>query len=406
MTLVANIMFFLSLIIGFSILFSFGLQFFNVSYNKKMVNMLWILMVLLFSYFLFFAEPFKTEDLYRHYKAAEMLGNSSFSTSMLLGSSKINSYGPQAIWNLYIFIIGKLGIYGLIPAMGYFITRIVILPIWNNYRFDSKEDKIFIFIMMFSLALCDVHLSFSGVRCTAVMAILAYAYLCIYLKKVSHWQIKCVFISFICFFIHIATLVPILILTIYEITKFVLNSNSTNLRTKKITKVFFISFPFICVFSLPLIGKVLSFCKFNEVLILISNKIHDYTTYTENYMFVNHWSILKIIMVVFALYILYKSKQYVEKNYYYFTLYFIYFSIIVSFGYTILWDRVLYFIAFLSLPAIIKAFENNKINKYFKYGYVIVAGLVILLNINASMAYNTFNGVDFYRLLWKSWGGR
>ena len=396
-----NFLFFTSLLLGFGGLCSLGLQVFGVSYNKKTINTIWMIIIISFSYIVFFAEPFESEDLYRHYIAADFLANSDFKISMYFASSDVNSYGPQAVWNIFIFIVGKLGIYGIIPAMGYLITRIVVLPIWSNYRIDNKDDKIYIYVILCSLALCNVHLSISGVRCACVMAILAYTYLCIYLKRVRYWQIKSLIIIIICSLIHIATIIPVTILAIYEIVQFILNSNKIKLYIKKIIKILYILGPFICVFGLPILGKILSFCNFNNYLLLISKKILDYSTNESNYMLVNKWSILNFILIGCIAYILYKSKSYVSKDYYNFTSYFIYFSLIVSFGYTVLWDRVLYFIAFLSIPAVIKAFENNKINKYFKYFYVICFGFMILIHIYSSIIYETFNGIDFYKIIFE-----
>lgn len=324
----------------------------RINYKKLLFIYLLILSILAFFYI-----PPETEDLYRTFTIVKNFHELDF--SKFLGTLFETSY-PIAM--LFYYIIGKSGIYGLIPCITVFITYGIIFDILSlcksKYLLNNKQFSI---ILLFTMSTGMFGYLVTNIRALLALSIVARCFLLefIFNKKMInnfHYYI-------ISFLIHPLTIFVILLRILY------------NLFFEKKTKVF--------TKIILMLMLIISLIIFRNYFKFAYEKFLRYF-FEGTYFWI--FEFIKVtILNIFLIYIakLSKKKSFIEKpkNYQIINtsnLLLILMFFIVIFTEFNIYMRVSYFLAILSTPLLCYILKKTENSKNF-VGKLFIMSIILLL---------------------------
>jgi len=215
----------------------FLILFFLLIYQKKIkVRTVLIFYLITLSILAFFYIPPETEDLYRIFQIVRNFEDDSIEKLFL--QLKSTSY-PIAMF--FYYIVGKIGILGLIPSITVFITYGNIFNIVNNsvekYELDEKKSA---WLLMFAMSTGMFGYLVTNIRALLALSIIARCFFNEFIKDKK--MMKNIIYYIIAFFIHPVSIFVIGFRMVYY---FVLESKTKLLSKLCILVFIFISFVFL-----------------------------------------------------------------------------------------------------------------------------------------------------------------
>lgn len=341
---------------------------FPIKMTFYQISFIWWSFILGLAIFSYYAEPSVSDDLFRHYQNMDVLWTGNYDN-------------PLFIWKLILAGISLSGHKGLLPALAICVIGWATYGIMSFYKeYMENNIRIFPIYVIIIFGFCSIFAMISGVRNSTTAAVWSYAYIKYYKDNKKRFYI----IVFLLSFIHLSPLFPTFFLVISEIYK----------KVKTEIRIFIILILSLWPLILQQIAKQLINIRI-EYFQLLANKINIY--FNNNDLYQNHWYIFPKIScaVMFILVLLLRHHN--KKKIYLFELLFIFGIFTSSFWYSIILDRMLMFVGFISLPILGDTYKVK--SKGMITLIIINCAIMILFYFNALIAHVTFNNVDIYKLL-------
>lgn len=160
------------------------LAFTRITVQVDSLKIGWFLFVFALAIFVFYAEPSVSDDLNRHYYNIQRIRQGSYKISDTVLASEY----------IVFWIIGKIGICGLLPACTVMVYGYVI---WSIVRFYIQDGthyncKTLVLYLLSALGGCGIFYIVSGVRFSLAISIWYLLYLKLYKKHRILYYISCI----------------------------------------------------------------------------------------------------------------------------------------------------------------------------------------------------------------------
>lgn len=339
----------------------------------------WLLFVVSFATFCFFAEPSISDDLYRHYYMIDILRAG--------GSLKGTFVDTMFIFKWILMIVAKTHNNGWLPFSAIIIWGCLIYKIIKKYL-DTEEYNtrgVFLYILALLGTFCSFNLV-SGIRAALTVAIFVFSVYYYYLegKKIRHYVLVMTFS-----FLHFMVLLLVIAQLLYELILFMRK------RGFHITWIVLVSAAI--VFSTSIVGQL--FANQAGILGFISDKWFLYQEWTRELTFelVVYWTgMLYVLLSGF------KIRD--NTNKLDFRFQFPQLLVLISIATNmmpIVANRMPMPVAALSLPILNKACSRSSGSVWTLWsmlGYLVLSLEAIYL-IYAMFGFITFNGINIQELI-------
>lgn len=346
-------------------------------WSRRTYTILWVCFFTVLCIIVFYAEPSMSEDLSLHY--SEMY--------YIRGGRGRDT--PLLVWRLILTVIAHTNSNGWLPAVSMAVAGLVSLNLVQKNMESKFRGQLLLLLLLVFLGGCHVGAIVSSVRAPMAFAIWTYAYYNLYEKKLVFYWI----ISVLCMLIHPVVLYAIVLLELYRIyVKLEILGKAAILIALAIWPVL-----------LNLLFKLL-FGFSNAYVALLISKFSDYQDVYS--LFDNLWRILVVVggVLLFLIFCHAKTLDLDEKDRFHigFSSLVLFFAIASCFSYQALTDRTMILVSFLALPILCQYINYAKRSRILIALTEVSYGILTCFYLNALIAHETFNGVDFYQMIWRT----
>lgn len=244
----------------------------GIQMGRKDILRYWMLFVIAYAIFSFFAEPSFSDDLYRHYQLIDLLREGN--------DLKGHFVDTMVLFKWMLIAVSKTNHNGWLPFVAVVIWGWLICKVIKKYIYENTYNTrtLLLYFMALFGTFCSFNL-ISGIRAALTIAIFVYSVYYNYLegKKVKHFIILIVFS-----FLHFMLVLFIGIQCVYELILF--------MRKKGINITWIILVLAAIIFSTNIVGRLLA----NQpgILGFISEKWYFYQEWTRDLTFelIMHWA--------------------------------------------------------------------------------------------------------------------
>lgn len=187
----------------------YGASFTNIKISKKGLVHIWYMFVIGLSIFAFYAEPSVSDDLYRHYQLIDILRD---------GGDLRYTYGEyMVVFRVMLWLVSMTDYNGFLPALtvviwGWAIGRAIWKYLSDN---DAYKNSVLLYYIVV-IGGCPTFYLISGIRTALVLALCVYAY---YLHYQEKHYIRFALIIALTVTIHYVSIVFVGLLLLYEFAK-------------------------------------------------------------------------------------------------------------------------------------------------------------------------------------------
>ncbi len=339
---------------------------FPVKLKPKYILGLWYIFIISFAIFCYYAEPSKSDDLYRHYANIDRIRNGREYNTYLLGV------------RIIFLLVSKLPENGWLPCLtilswGYFISEIIKDYLYHN-KYKTKAVLIYFLVL---LGGCNIFYLVSGIRCALVSSIWAYAYIIFYLKGKKRefyiWEVLGASI-------HYIGIVFIILHIIY--TFFIENKK----RNNWLKYMIFLLLGALVTNLLPFLSGSLAYFTSDNSSVF-NQKVNMYLSYEGMVFFENFLKVLAMIIIFLCCIKIRNRKDAVIHIEIYFLL-----TILATSSMVIFVERIPYLVSIMALPIIDKTVNDLAASKR-KLFYILSGSLYMLQFVYA--CHRMFSHIEF-----------
>lgn len=341
---------------------------FPIKMSFYQIRFIWWSFILGLAMFSYYAEPSASDDLFRHYQNMDVLWTGNYDN-------------PLIIWKLILASISISGHKGLLPALAICVIGGATYGIMSFYKEHMENNiRIFPIYVIVIFGFCSIFAMISGVRNSSIAAVWSYAYIKYYKNNKKRFYI----IVFLLSFIHLSPLFPTFFLLISDIYR----------KVRREIRIWIILILGFWPLILQQVSRLLINIRVDYFQLLVG-KINIY--FNNNNLYQNPWYILPKINCIFLFILLLLLRHKNKKKKYLFELLFIFGIFTSSFWYSIILERMLMFIGFITLPILGDTYKLK--NKIMLILIIIISAIMLLFYFNALIAHVTFNNINIYKLL-------
>lgn len=366
---------------AFLYFFSF---FTNIRFSDKGLLGIWYLFVFGLALFSFYAEPSMSDDLYRHYELIDILRSG--------GTLQYTYAEYMIVFRMMLWIAAKTPYNGFLPFITILIWGWAIGRVIKKYMSESGAIKQSVLLYyMIVIGGCPTFYLISGIRTALTLALVIYAYYCHFRER--HY-IKFAIIVFLTITIHYISLLFTGLLLLYKFAK-----SRNSMKTKILL---FINLILLAIFvNTNFFINILAQSD-SLYLSMLRTKWIDYigASVFNASMFVEYsLKIIMLMVLTFSSFIALPNDRRSDSTIL-FNLFLI-FTIIAMFRMSIIFVRLPYAIAILSLPTIDKCIKKMKQKARIGYCLTGIAffSLQALYMFYAMLYFINFGGVNFQDVL-------
>lgn len=348
----------------------------NIRVSYKAVRIWWAVFILALAFLGLYAEPSVSDDLYRHYENINRITHGTLSIKDTVRYTEF----------IYFWLIGKTGIWGLLPfsavlIYGIFIWKIVDLIVYDTGKGKGNYVLLYLFAV---LAGCGIFYIVSGIRFSLAVAVWYYCYLKFYKNKKTLYYLFCISLLLL----HTATGLFIILALIHNR----LFRTVHGMILIKIGAFIFCVFLFV---RLGLAEKILSFFNFGYGKEILSK----YMLYKEKSGVRSVGDIRTYLLYVYYFIMFWAALCWYRREKYFGNL-----AITNSFlalftcGFVIFFERMSYLLGVTSLP-MLEYMYRGKVPLSEKRVFFFVSGfffgIMAFHSFYVMLCHTQFNGVDF-----------
>ncbi|MCI8665978.1 MAG: hypothetical protein HFG82_04845 [Dorea sp.] len=376
----------ISVIMLFIWILLFGILFTTpVHITKKGILAFWYFFVIALAIFSFYAEPSVSDDLYRHYALIDMLRS---------GADLKYTYGEYLfVFRIFLKLVSMTPYNGFLPFITVMIWGVMIGEVIRKYITRNgcyKYSVLLCFLVI--IGGCPTFYLISGIRTALALAICAYAYYCFFLEK--KWLVYFVLV------VGSATLhyVSILFAGLQLLYGFVKNKNSTKAYISVLGALIIISTAMNTNIVVDILARsrILYFIRLREKWISYSVS----SSFSESMLIEYGLKVGMLVLLAVSVFII-MDRHNQDKDSSIGLLLFLILSIIAASRMEIIFIRIPYIIAMLSLPTLdicLKSMGRESRSVYV-IGSALFYAFQALYMFYAMLNFIEFGGVNVQNLI-------